>query len=183
VKAKKPDLVYVGGFFQDLVTFFRQAKEMDLNAKAFIASAGPANANWMDVMKADGDYVFTNTFYNPALEFKGGPFPTTKAFNDFWKTKYGVDCDHYSSCGFIAGVLLQMATEKANSFEQAKIRDALASMDVETFFGRFKFDDKGQNIGGRENVMQIQSQKQILVWPEVSAGGQLIYPTPAWKDR
>jgi branched-chain amino acid transport system substrate-binding protein len=127
--------------------------------------------------------VFTNTFYNPALEFKGGPFPTTKAFNDFWKAKYGVDCDHYSSCGFIAGVLLQMAIEKANSFEQAKIRDALASLDVETFFGRFKFDDKGQNIGGRENVMQIQNQKQILVWPEVSAGGRLIYPIPAWKDR
>jgi hypothetical protein len=41
-------------------------------------------------------------------------------------------------------MLMQFALEKAGSLNQDKLRDALRAMDVETFFGKFKFDEKGK---------------------------------------
>jgi len=183
IKDKKPDLIFFGGFFNECVNFFRQAKQYDVNAKVWGVSAGPSQPDWLKVMGADGNYVVTNLFYHSKLDYKGTTFASTKAFNDYWVQKYGKECDHFTSCGFVTGVLLKLAIEKADSLDQMAIRDALRNNTYETFLGPFKWDEKGRNIGRQEGLLQVQDVAHVLVWPEVSGGGRLIYPTPAWKGR
>jgi branched-chain amino acid transport system substrate-binding protein len=111
-----------------------------------------------------------------------GPFFTSASYNEFWKRKYGEDSSFFSACGFVAGILMQLAIEKAGSLDQTKIRDALRSMDIETFFGKFKFDEKGKNIAHRMGIIQVQGGKQVLIDPP-RPGVKFLYPAPPWKER
>jgi hypothetical protein len=57
-----------------------------------------------------------------------------------------------------------------------KVRDALAGLDAESFFGKIKFDPTGQNIYKPMSVIQIQKGKAVTVWPKESAEAKMIWP-------
>lgn len=76
-----------------------------------------------------------------------------------------------------------MAIEKAGSLDREKVRDALASLDVDTFYGHLKFDSRGANADKPMVVIQLQDGgKNINVWP-LPATGKILWPTPAWDKR
>jgi branched-chain amino acid transport system substrate-binding protein len=181
IKSKDPDLLYFGGFFPDAVSFYRQAKELNVNAKLYTTTGTAGHPDWVNVMKKDGDYVLAQVTWHPDMPYKDA-FLTSKSFATFWKQKYAEEADFFNACGYVAGVLMQSAIEKAGSLDQNKIRDALRTMDIETFFGKFKFDEKGKNIAHRMGIIQIQNGQQILVDPPLP-GAKFLYPAPPWKER
>jgi branched-chain amino acid transport system substrate-binding protein len=183
IKDKQPDCIYFGGFFQQLVNFYRQAKQYDVNAKYWVMAAGTQQPDWIEVMGTEGDYVVGNIFYHPKLEYEGTTFASTKDFTKFYNETHDHEVDNFTACGFVSGVLLKLAIEKADSLDQAKIRDALRNNKFKTFMGEFAWNEKGENIGCREALIQTQNAQHVLVWPEVPDGGRLIYPAPDWKDR
>jgi branched-chain amino acid transport system substrate-binding protein len=181
VKAKEPDLVYFGGFFADSVSFFRQAKELNVNAKMFSSTGTSGNPDWIPTMKKDANYVVGNLPWHQDMDYKD-QFFSSKSFYDFWLKKHGEPPNTMNVPAFVSGMLIEFAIEKAGSLDQAKIRDALRSMDIETFAGPFKFDEKGRNIAGRMGITQTQNEKDVLVDPP-RPGVKLLYPTPSWKER
>jgi len=64
------------------------------------------------------------------------------------------------------------ALEAAGSFDTGKVRDAIASTDIKTFYGDVKFDDTGKNAGKPMVLRQIQNGKYIPVAPEAFATGK-----------
>ena len=181
IKSKDPDLLYFGGFFPDAVSFYRQAKELNVNAKLYTTTGTAGHPDWLTVMKKDGDYVLAQVTWHPDMTYKG-PFFTSASYNEFWKKRYEEDSSFFSACGFVAGILMQLAIDKAGSLEQPRIRDALRAMDIETFFGGFKFDEKGKNISHKMGIVQVQAGKQVLIDPP-RPGAKLLYPAPPWKER
>ena len=71
----------------------------------------------------------------------------------------------------------------AGSLDPSKVRDALASLDVMTFFGQIKFDSRGINIYKPMVVEQIQNGTHYTVFPPSVANGPPQYPTPSWSSR
>lgn len=181
IKAKEPDLLYFGGFFPDAVSFYRQARELDVNAKLYTTTGTAGHPDWVPVMKKDGDYVLTQEPWHHEMPYKD-QFFSSGSFSSFWKQKYGEQVSYFSGAGFVAGMLIQFAIEKAGSLDQTKIRDALRAMDIETFFSKFKFDEKGRNIAARMGIVQVQNGKQVLIDPP-RPGVKLLYPAPPWKAR
>jgi branched-chain amino acid transport system substrate-binding protein len=181
LKSKEPDLLYFGGFFQDAVSFYRQAKELNMNSKLYSATGMASHPDWINVMKKDGEYVLSQQPWDPNMNFNG-PFFTSKQFNDFWMQRYKEQSNVFSVSAFVSCILMQVAIEKAGSLEQNKIRDSLRVMEIETFFGKFKFDNAGRNVVGRTGVIQIQNSKQVLIVPP-RPGARLLYPVPPWKER
>jgi branched-chain amino acid transport system substrate-binding protein len=181
LKSMEIDLLYFGGFFQDTVSFLRQAKELDVNAKLYATPGSTTNPDWVPVMKKDGDYILSTLPWSKDMSYNGRFF-STKSYTDFWRNKYGDDPDDRSARGFAAGILMQLAVEKAGRLDQTKIRDALRSLEVETFLGKFKFDEKGMNIAGHLGVLQVQNGQGVLVYPP-RPGAKLLYPVPTWKQR
>ena len=181
VKSKEPDLLYFGGFFPDAVSFYRQAKELNVNAKLYTTTGTAGHPDWVPVMKKDGDYILTQEPWHQDMNYKDAFF-TSQSFSNFWSKKYSEQVTYFSSAGFVSGMLMQFALEKAGSLDQNKLRDALRAMDVETFFGKFKFDEKGKNVAGWMGVVQVQNGKQVLIDPP-RPGVKLLYPVPPWKER
>ena len=63
-----------------------------------------------------------------------------------------------------AGLALQRAIEREDSLDPERVRNALASLDLVTFFGRIKFDEHGQNVSKTVVIEQIQDGKLATVW-------------------
>ncbi len=73
------------------------------------------------------------------------------------------------------------AVKEAGSFDPAKIREALASITVQTITGLYKANEQGHSpIDGV--AFQIQNGKRVIVWPEHVAEAKAL-PMPKWEER
>jgi len=91
----------------------------------------------------------------------------------------GREAEYHNAEATAACLALALAAEKAGSTDPNKVRDALAALDEQSFFGPLKFNDVGQNVTKKMGVIQIQGGKPVPVWPTDSAGAQMKYPGAA----
>ena len=61
----------------------------------------------------------------------------------------------------------------ANSIDPKKVRDAIAALDVETFYGKVKFGATGQINSLEPPVFQLQGGKPVVLWPAAIKQGEL----------
>ena len=58
-KSKKPDVIIATSYMEDSILFWRQAKDMDLNVKAFIGTgAGHGMPEWAKTFGNEANYIF-----------------------------------------------------------------------------------------------------------------------------
>jgi branched-chain amino acid transport system substrate-binding protein len=69
--------------------------------------------------------------------------------------------------------VLQLAIERAGTIDPKAVRDTLANMKVNTFFGPIKFGPTGQVDSLEPPVFQIQNGTQVVILPEVIKQGNL----------
>ena len=82
-----------------------------------------------------------------------------------------------------AAIALERAIEDAGSTRPDAVRDALARLDVVTFYGRLRFDGRGANVFKPMVVEQIQRSRRHTVYPADVADARVAYPTPPWGQR
>jgi branched-chain amino acid transport system substrate-binding protein len=186
VKALNPDVLAGGGYTADDMMIVRQCKELDFSPKLFASSVGAMVTGFVEEMGKDADYLVEGEWWVPEMKSEDHIFGTTADYIQACKDLHGEDFkpQYWTSSGSAVGVLLQMAIEKADSIETEKVRDALASLDVElSCWSPVAFNEKGQNIKWVHPVVQVQNGEYIIVYPEESQGNKPLYPAPAWKDR
>ena len=77
--------------------------------------------------------------------------------------------------------IMEAAVKHAGSFDSERIRDALASIRVETIVGPWKVDAQG--LSNREGLnFQIQNGKRVIVWPAHMSEAKFLL-APKWEDR
>jgi len=185
IKATNPDLILNGGHLQDAILLQRGFKEQNVNAKVFAYSVGPDTPDFRKTLGKDADYVFGGTQWSPTAKYKGAPgfITDSKVYAAEFAKKYGHIPDYHNAESSATCLAFQYAIEKAGSLDPQKVRDALASLDVVTFYGLLKFDDRGINIYKPMAVNQIQNGELKTVWPTGVQNAQPIYPTPDWSKR
>jgi branched-chain amino acid transport system substrate-binding protein len=187
IKGKTPDLLLGAGHLQDTLLIVKQAKDLDVSPKAMGFSVGPSSPEFRANLKENADYIFGATQWTDALKYNGDdPWKTPKAFADAFKTKH----PNYTVVPYqvaestAALVAYQHAIEKAGSLDPQKVRDTLASLDIMTFYGQIKFDERGVNIYKPMAVEQLQPDgKKYTVFPIDVAEKDVLYPMPAWDKR
>ncbi len=77
--------------------------------------------------------------------------------------------------------MLEAEVKYAGSFDPKKVRDALASITVQTVRGTYKANEQGMSsIDGL--TFQIQNGKRVIVWPATMSEAKFL-PMPKWEDR
>ena len=109
IRAARPDVVYVPGYYQEVALIVKQARQIGLNMP-FVGCDGWANQALLAIggKAIDGCY-FTNHF-SP-----DDPSPIVKEFVDKYKEKYGAPPDTFSALGYDAARLLADAIKRAGS--------------------------------------------------------------------
>jgi branched-chain amino acid transport system substrate-binding protein len=185
VKAANPDMVLNGGHLQEALLLQRTMKEQNLNAKVYGYSVGPDTPDFRKSLGKDANYVFGGTQWSPTARYKGAPgfITDSKTYAAAFQKKYGHVPDYHNAESTATCLAFQYAIEKAGSLDPLKVRNALAALDVVTFYGILKFDSRGINVYKPMAVNQIQNGRLMTVWPPGVANAKPMYPTPPWNKR
>src|SRR5438094_117936 len=184
-KAVNPDIVLNSGHLAEAIAIHKAAKEQKLNAKIFAYSVGPSTPDFIKSLGKDADYVYDGSQWTPQVKYKSQFYLSVSDYVAAYKAKYPGegDPDYHVAESTAACLALQRAIEKANSLDPKKVRDALAALDVTTFYGQIKFDSRGINTFKPMVVEQIQGGEHHTVFPSDVADKKPMYPTPSWDQR
>lgn len=185
------DGVMGGGHFADTCTFARQLYEKGVKARMIALLVAPPEPKFAELGEAAIGVVGSSQWepmakYSPEnakasnLAWFG---PTVEEFVKDYKAKFNEEPSYHSAGGYVAGLLLEKAILESGSTETAKVKAALDTMEVLTFYGRIKFDDTpaahGLQVG--HDMIYIQWQKDAqgnpvkeIVWPEAARTGSAI---------
>jgi branched-chain amino acid transport system substrate-binding protein len=185
IKAVTPDIILNGGHLDEALLLQRTFKEQNVNAKIFGYSVGPDTPDYRKTLGKDANWVFGGTQWSPTAKYKGAPgFITDSAvYAKEFNKKYGHIPDYHNAESTAACLAFEYAIQKAGSLDPQKVRDALQSLDVVTFYGILKFDSRGINMYKPMAVNQIQNGQLMTVWPLGVQNAKPMYPTPAWSAR
>lgn len=181
VKNATPDIVINAGHLQEAIAIMKQAKDLGVNPKLFAFSVGPALPDFLDSLGADANFVATGSQWSNAVKYEGDDYwKTAQAYSDAYKAKYGEEPAYQAAESTACGLAFEKALRAANSLDPDKVRDALAKLDVKTFYGPIKFDARGANVTKPMVVEQIQAGKRVTVWPTDVANAKGLWPSPEW---
>ena len=184
-KALNPDILMNSGHLAEAISINKTAKQLGLNAKIFAYSVGPSTPDFIQALGADANYVMDGSQWTPQVKYKPSFYLTVADYVKAYEQKYSSKepPDYHVAESTAACLAFEKAIENAGSLDPTRVRDALASLDVMTFFGEIKFDSRGINTFKPMVVEQIQNGTHFTVFPADVANGKPQYPTPAWSSR
>ena len=184
-KAHNPDIVLNSGHLAEAIAISKAAKDLKLDAKLSAYSVGPSTPDFIAALGPDANYVMDGSQWTPQVKYKPSFYLSIADYVAAYKQTYITqnDPDYHVAESTAACLALQRAIENAGSLKPDKVRDALAALNVMTFFGQIKFDSRGINTFKPMVVEQIQDGKHHTVWPKDVADAAPQYPTPSWSSR
>jgi len=176
-KSTGADALLTGPTTPEGITLTKQMKELDYNPRFYFAYRAPDPMAWGEALKKDGDYVVLFPGWCNGFKYLG-----VKELNESHVKKYNRPADVMVGPAYACIQILANAIERAGTLERDKVRDAIASTDMETVIGpvRFRPDGTGVVI---PIVAQWQKGKQEIIWPKEYATAPFVYPMPKWSER
>jgi branched-chain amino acid transport system substrate-binding protein len=174
IKSLSPQWIFITGYINDLLLVRKQMVDQQMKATVVTMIAGPAYQDFIASAGESAENITSASWWHPAEQYDGKDiFGTTSNFVKLFHEKYNSDPDYGQASAAVCGALFQMAIERAGSLDREKVRDALAALDVVTFWGPVKFGPNGQINSLEPPVFQIQGAKPIVLFPTAIKQGDL----------
>jgi branched-chain amino acid transport system substrate-binding protein len=174
VKALKPDILVVSGHSKGAATAARQIDEMKINVD-MIALTHCEAAKVQEKFPNASTGFLCPTQWVESLSKSDALFGSAAQWNAGFKADYpSYTSVPYQSAQASAAVLVfARAFEAANSFDKDKVRDAIAAVEMETFYGDIKFSSAGNNIAKPMFMRQIGADGSYNL---VETADQMAFP-------
>ena len=188
VKALSPDIILGAGHLNDSILIVKTAKDLGVSPKVMGFSVGPTSKDFTDALGADANYVLGIGPWTANMNFEGDDiFGTPKAFVEAMQAAYGAETytvvPYQAAAAAAALEAYRRAIEAAGSVEPKAVRDALAALNFESFYGHVEFSPEGIILKDMGVVQINPDGKLYTVYPADAANGEFIYPMPAWNQR
>jgi len=174
VKALKPDALIISGHSKGAATAARQIDEMKVNVP-MIALTHCEAAKVQEKFPKTANGFLCPTQWVESLS-KSDPMFGSAAD---WNAGFKADNPSYTSVPYqsaqasAAVYVFKEAFEAANSFDKDAVRDAIAKVEMETFYGDIKFSENGNNIAKPMFMRQIDGSGQYNL---VEKAGDMVFP-------
>jgi branched-chain amino acid transport system substrate-binding protein len=182
IKSKNPDMILLAGHTENSLNFIRQSQAQDVSPKMWVFTVGPPTADFRKVLGKAADYAYGVTPWLADMDVGGEIFASAREFDKQFRDRFGYEADYHVAAGAAAVLAFKFGIEKANSLDPKKVRDALAGLDVETLYGRVKFEPTGQIAMGQV-LIQIKEGNVVPVYAAGKFIGKPQYPMPKWSQR
>jgi branched-chain amino acid transport system substrate-binding protein len=176
IKGDKPDVVIGTVHLEEGVAIVKQSHELGVTPQAFGETVAPPTPDFAKTLGSLADGVLGSSQWTATTVGQDKYFGTAKDYAADIEKEYGHPADYHDAEASAACLALVMAVQDAGSTDPDAVRDSLAALDTESFFGHIKFNDTGQNVYKPMSVIQVQDGKVVTVWPKESAEAQLIWP-------
>lgn len=182
VREAQPDVVYTVSYANEAQLLMKTAKELRVDAKLYAGgAAGFAIPEFITGAKDAAEYVVSATLWTPQVKYPGA-----KGYAEKYKAKYGAYPSYHGASAYAALFTAKDALERAKSWTQDGIRDAMKATNIKTAFGPVKFEDKEgyQNQNFMPTLaIQVIKGEFATIWPKDLASASYVYPVPSWRER
>lgn len=187
LKGANADVLLPSLYTSDAILLTRTARNLDYNPKAIIAQdAGYTDPKFVAEMGKQAEAAITRAPFALDLAARKPLIPAINAM--FKKASGGRELSDVSARVFTGFMTLMDAINRAGSTEPAAIQKALRETNIPADqlimpWTGVRFDEKGQNIGVRAILQQLQGGSYHTIYPFELATKDVIYPIPAWSQR
>jgi branched-chain amino acid transport system substrate-binding protein len=177
IKPKLPDVIFSSAHYVEAIAVVKQSLELGVTPQGFGETIAPPTPDFVSSLGAAAEGVLGSTQWTPSTAGSDKWFGSaTDYVATFGKHFSGRRPEYHNAQATAACLALVLAAEKANSLDPSKVREELAKLDEQTFFGPLKFDARGMNVAKKMSVIQVQSGKPVAIWPKESAEAKLKWP-------
>jgi branched-chain amino acid transport system substrate-binding protein len=163
----KPDLLFLGGFTNDLILIIKALRGVGATMPIF--GAGPAGTDSVGKgLGAAGDKFFAPMAWNWDLNVPGNK-EFVAAYKAAYPTQPYPPANEQLGQGYVLALIIRQALEKAASRDPKKIRDVIASTEFTNLpypATKVKFGDNGLNIYNQEVLAEWMKGELRTVWPK-----------------
>ena len=176
VRDLDPDVFIGGGHYNDAVLFVNSAKELGFEPDAMLITVGPSNPKLVADLGDDVDGVVGPTQWESTMAYQGDYFGTASDYAAYYEGLWGEPPVYQAASATASGLALHLAIEAAGSTETDAVREALRSLQADTFYGPIAFDERGVNTAKPMGTIQIQNGEINVIAPDGAAVTGFEYP-------
>ena len=180
VKAAKPDLLVISGYYGDSKIIAETAAKLRIGVNALVglANAAYSNPKFIADNRELTEQLFDgNYWHNPQS-------PRARAVFDAYQKRFSSTMSNHGVQGYQVTFVLRDALERAASTDRDKVRDAIAKTNLTDHIltqDAIRFDDAGENVNASPALIQVQNGKPVVVGPARFAESKPAFPVAKWK--
>ncbi|MCE2527080.1 MAG: ABC transporter substrate-binding protein [Actinomycetia bacterium] len=164
-----PDIFVGGGHYNDAVLFVNSAKELGFAPQGMLITVGPSNPKLIEELGEDVNGVLGPTQWESVMAYEGPYFGTASDYADYYQSLWGEPPVYQAASATASALALHLAIEAAGSTDTDEVRQALYSLEADTFYGPLAFDDRGVNTAKPMGTVQVQDGRVRVVAPAAAA--------------
>ena len=176
IRPMKPDLILVSAHVEEGIAAVKQSNELGVKPMGFGETVAPPTPDFAKALGKQAEGVVGSTQWTPDAKGKDKVFGTAQQYAQDFEKKFGETAEYHSAEAAAACLALVLGVEKAGSTDPAKVRDAIAGLDTDSFFGPIKFDPTGKNSDKPMSAIQIVKGKPVTIYPADQAQAKLQWP-------
>ena len=162
MEAAEPDLLIgVGRIEDDLLL----AQQLPFDIECMVALVATPIDQFRQSLGQNSEGFVGPSQWEPSARPQIDYGPTMKDITD----RLGPQPDYPMAQGYAGGLVAQRCIKEAGSLDQQALRQAASTLDFTTFYGRFKLDATGRQIGHQVLLIQWQRGRKVIVWPPALA--------------
>jgi branched-chain amino acid transport system substrate-binding protein len=157
LSAAKPDVIICSAYYEEGAQILVQATQLGLTVPILGEDGwfGPIAAIAGDALK---NLFFANVAFGS--EYKNNQL--MQSFIAGFQKRFGRPPNSYSAAGYAAVYVVKNAIE-IGGYDGEKIKSALYKTDMDTAFGRIRYDQNGDNVGVTYDLFQLNDKNEPVL--------------------
>jgi branched-chain amino acid transport system substrate-binding protein len=177
IKSKNADLVLGSVHVEEGIAIIKQSKELGVKPSGgFGETVAPPTPDFQKALGDSANGVVGSTQWTAQVKGKDDVFGTAPQYAKDFESRFGAKAEYHSAEAAAACLALVKGLEKAGSADPKKVRDAVAALDMQSFFGPISFNDRGQNVSKPMSAIQVQNGEVVTVFPKEQQNKPLQWP-------
>jgi len=178
LRSAQPDMVLATGYAQDTLLLLKSMRELRVAPKMVGLAMSIGVEDFVKALGQGAEGLMGVDYWVPTLKYPDPVFGDSPGFAKAFEDKYKKPPTYHAASGAAAGVVLQLAIQKAGSVDSTAVRDAMLAMQGETFYGPVKFDQNGVNTLASASASQLIQGSPKVVFPQAVRDADPVYPLP-----
>jgi branched-chain amino acid transport system substrate-binding protein len=184
VKPLDADLILGSVHLEEGIAIIKQAQELGITPSGgWGETVAPPTPDFVDTLGDAAEFVLGSSQWTPEVEGEDRYFGTAQDYAQGFEERFGRRPEYHNAEATAGCLAMVEAIQQAGTLEVDPVRDALANLDMPSFFGPIKFDEQGKNVYKDMAVIQIQNGEPVTVYPAGSGTAELQWPTPPFDRR
>jgi branched-chain amino acid transport system substrate-binding protein len=155
IKSLNPDIIVLPDYYNVVGLIAKQARDMGIQSQ-FLGGDGWESEELTKIGKeAVNGALYINHYYS------GDTDSAVKTFVDSYTKEYNKEPDAFAALSYDTSKILVKAIEKAGKTDGAAIKDALASMEMNSVTGNIKFGSDRSAIKSAA-IIKVDGDKKVL---------------------